>query len=354
MNLIDIAIPFFLISIGIEAFASYRKGLSLYRVNDTVGNLANGIGQQFVALAVKGSLVALYAYVYSEFRMVSWEPSWALWVGGFLAVDFVYYWFHRSSHRINMIWTAHIVHHQSEDYNLGVALRQSGLQLFFSFPFYLLLAVAGIPFEVFLTCYSLNLIYQFWIHTQLIDQMGPLEWVMNTPSHHRVHHGINPQYLDKNYAGVLIIWDRFFGTFQPEEKPVVYGITKPLRSFNPIWAWTHYWVELFGVARRTAQLKDKIQIWFRPPDWLPEDCGGIQTVPDTSPDTFVKFDPELSLEQKWFYGIGFLVVNALAVVALQFQNFLDSWLVTVLCLITTIGLIVIGMGLSKERETCYF
>ena len=174
--------------------------------------------------------------------------KWVAAIGLLFGVDFCFYWFHRIAHEYAAPWATHVVHHQSEEYNLAVALRQSAFEGCFAWVFYLPLAVIGFPPIWYVSMKAINLLYQFWIHTEAIDRLGPLEWVMNTPSHHRVHHARNPKYLDKNYAGMFIIWDRMFGTFQPEEEQPVYGITKPLQSWNPLWANLAAWVELFEDA----------------------------------------------------------------------------------------------------------
>jgi hypothetical protein len=205
-------------------------------------------------------------------------------VTAFVLVDFAYYWFHRASHRVNFIWATHVVHHQSEEYNLTVALRQSWIQGLFSMVFYLPLATLGIPLDVALGSIALNTIGQFWFHTRAIRRLGFLELVLNTPSHHRVHHGRNPKYLDKNYAGVLIVWDRLFGTFVPEEEEPVYGIVKPLNSWNVVWANTHQWVELVRFCAAARNWKEKMLIWFLPPEQL---SGPAPTV---DAGKVVKFD----------------------------------------------------------------
>jgi len=195
------------------------------------------------------------------------------------------------------------VHHQSEEYNLAVALRQSWLQGFFSMFFYFPLATLGFPVEVTFGAIALDTIGQFWFHTRAIGRMGPLEWFLNTPSHHRVHHGRNPKYLDKNYAGVLIVWDRLFGTFTPEEEEPVYGIVKPLHSWNVVWANTHLWIEL---ARFSAAAKGwrKITTWFLPPETLDG------PPPDVSATTLTKYDAR-GTKPGQIYGI-FISVTALA------------------------------------------
>jgi hypothetical protein len=218
----------------------------------------------------KAITVGIYAAVWDRFRVSEWNASSAgTWVICFLGVDFFYYWFHRASHESNLPWGAHIVHHSSEEFNLSVALRQGALQPLFSFPFYLPLAWLGFPPIVFLACSSFDTLYQFWIHTRAISRLGPLEWIFNTPSHHRVHHGCDEKYIDKNYAGTLIVWDRMFGSFQPEEEEPIYGITKPLASWNPLWANVHHYVDLARASRRAPSAGEVIKLWWKGPGWQP-------------------------------------------------------------------------------------
>ncbi len=186
----------------------------VYRLADSVTDLSCGILQQVVEVFLKTALFAGYAWLFAAHRLfdVPMDAAWA-WAACFVGQDFLYYWFHRWSHEVGAGWAAHVVHHQSEEYNLTVALRQGALQPAFSWVFYLPLAVLGFPPAMFLAVSSFNTLYQFWIHTRLIGRLGPLEWVLNTPSHHRVHHGRNPRYIDRNHGGTLIVWDRLFGTF---------------------------------------------------------------------------------------------------------------------------------------------
>ena len=205
-----------------------------------------GIGSQVSGLFLKALTVLAYIKLYEISPLKGKIPNaWWVWVALFVGVDFFYYWFHRLAHEISIMWGSHAVHHQSEEYNLTVALRQAWYQGAFSFVFYLPLAIMGFRPEMFFVISALVTLYQFWIHTKLINKMpAPFEYIFNTPSHHRVHHGVNPQYIDKNHAGTLIIWDRMFGTFEPEVEEVVYGITKQSKSWNPIWLNFEYWVDL--------------------------------------------------------------------------------------------------------------
>ncbi len=292
MNYITLSVPVFFILIGVELAYSFYKKLNYYRLNDSIANLSQGIGQQMIDVFMKTVLFFGYKYIFENWRMLDHPKSIWIWIILFICVDFCYYWFHRMSHQINLLWAAHIVHHQSEEYNLTVALRQSWFQSWFSWVFYLPLAFLGFDPLIFITLSSFNTLYQFWIHTRAIKSLGPLEWILNTPSHHRVHHGSNPKYIDKNHAGTLIIWDRMFGTFQKEEEEVYYGITTPLASWNPVWANVHYWDELLRTARKSPRWRDKVYVFLKAPGWFPEHLGGFQKPKEIDAQDYQKYNPE--------------------------------------------------------------
>jgi alkylglycerol monooxygenase len=289
VNYIVLAIPVFLVLILLELLITRLQEKDYYRLSDSINDLSCGILDQILMVFMKTALFAGYAWVYEGYRLFSISGSLAAWAACFLGVDFLYYWFHRTGHEVNAFWAAHVVHHQSEEYNLAVALRQGAFQPVFSWFFYLPLAILGFPPLMFLTVTSIDTLYQFWIHTRAIGRLGPLEWVLNTPSNHRVHHGRNPKYIDRNHGGILIVWDRLFGTFQKEEEEPAYGITTPLRSFNPVWAHLHYWVELGGKARRATRLTDRVRLFLKPPGWQPADLGGFVAAPEVDP-AHVKYD----------------------------------------------------------------
>ncbi len=270
VNPIGIAVPFFFALLGLEVVLAHRAGKRLHRMNDSIADLTCGMGDQILAVFTTALTVAAYLAIYENFRFAE-MPQGAVWtwVVGLFAVDFSYYWYHRFGHRVNIGWAAHVVHHQSEEYNLAVALRQPWFSKIYSWTFYLPWALLGLPPIVYLTTYSLNLLYQFWIHTRLIDRMGPVEWVMNTPSHHRVHHGINDCYLDKNYAGIFIIWDRMFGTFELEDEEVLYGTRRPVRRWDPFWNNIEPWVYVARMSAAADTLGETIWAWFAPPEWTP-------------------------------------------------------------------------------------
>lgn len=312
MEYIALAIPVFFTLMVLEWLWAWHKGLKVYRLPDMLANLSCGIGQQVLGLFLSLGTVAAYGYVYDHWRVFSLPTTWWMWVLLFLGVDFCYYWFHRLSHEINFLWAAHVVHHQSEDYNLSVALRQSWFQQFFSWFFYIPLAWIGFHPVHLLTVAAFNTLYQFWIHTELIGRLGPLEWLLNTPSHHRVHHGSNPEYIDRNHGGTLIIWDRLFGTFEPEKAPVVYGITTPLRSFNSFTANFHYWGYLIQLSRSARSLKDKVLAWLAMPGWKPAYLGGHEKPRNIHRDSFIKFDVPLPRALAVWLFIQFGLTVALA------------------------------------------
>jgi alkylglycerol monooxygenase len=283
MKLIVASIPIFFILIGIELLAARVLERRVYKFTDSFADLGCGVIEQLLGVLVKGALFAGYLFLYARFRFFDLpEGSWAVFATCFLGVDFCYYWFHRKSHEIGAFWAAHSVHHQSEEYNLSVALRQGAFQSFFSWAFYLPLALLGFPPVTFATCSALNTLYQFWIHTRLIGKLGPIEWVFNTPSHHRVHHGRNPRYIDRNHAGSLIIWDRMFGTFVEETDEPVYGVVKPLASANPLWANFAGWRDLLSVSTRARAFADRVRPFVAAPGWRPEELGGPLLPPEVS------------------------------------------------------------------------
>ncbi|WP_025146654.1 sterol desaturase family protein [Pedobacter jeongneungensis] len=310
VDYIALSVPVFFILIGIELVYNFYKKLNYYRLNDSIANLSQGIGQQLTGIFMKTALFFGYKYIFEHWRLFELPKNIWIWMLLFIGVDFFYYWFHRMSHQVNALWAAHIVHHQSEEYNLTVALRQSWFQGWFSWVFYLPLAFVGFDPIMFLTLSSFNTLYQFWIHTRAIKNMGFLEYILNTPSHHRVHHGSNPKYIDKNHAGTLIIWDRIFGTFQKEEEEVYYGITKPLASWNPVWANLHYWGDLVKTAKQSPKISDKIKVFLKPPGWFPSHLGGFQSAPEINPITYQKYNPAYQAKLTGYVLIQFLVALA--------------------------------------------
>ena len=248
------AVPLFFLLIGFELWAQRRRGRAKYRFHDSIASLSCGVGQQTLNLGLTAVFLGAYSALFERFALFRVSPSSPLgWAVLLFAVDLSYYALHRADHRVNVLWAGHAVHHQSEEYNLSTALRQSWLEALLGTPFYLPLAVLGFPPVMFATMLTVNTLYQFWIHTRSVGKLGALEGIINTPSAHRVHHGVDPQYIDKNYGGMLSIWDRLFGTYEPEGVEPIYGTVKPLASHNPLWANVAEWARLWEMARATRR-----------------------------------------------------------------------------------------------------
>jgi alkylglycerol monooxygenase len=293
INPIGVAVPVFIGLICLEWLVSRWKKRGFYRMNDAVSDLACGMGDQMIGLVVAGITFGVYTLVSAQWGI--WELSTAsmwTWVFGIVSVDLCYYGYHRFAHRVNVGWATHVVHHQSEEYNLAVALRQPWFAQFSAWLVYLPLAVLGLPPEVYGLSYAINLLYQFWIHTRFIGKLGPIEWVMNTPSHHRVHHGTNPQYIDKNYGGIFIVWDRIFGTFVEEQEEPLFGIMKPLASWNPITANVKPLADLMSASLSMPRFTDKFRVWVAEPGWTP---GGVVDIPFPAPNRGYDKDESPSL-----------------------------------------------------------
>jgi len=309
MNYIILSVPVFFILIGVELIVSKLQKSGLYRFNDAVSNISCGVIQQIVSVLAKTVMIVGYIYLYDHYRIFDLPGAWWVYLVLFIGVDFFYYWFHRLSHEINVLWGAHIVHHQSEEYNLSVALRQSTFQGFFSTVFYLPLALIGFNPVAFVTINAFQTLYQFWIHTKTIHKLHPIfEFVFCTPSHHRVHHGRNPQYIDKNHGGTLIIFDRIFGTFQPEEEQVVYGVTKPLASWNPVWANFDYYRDMLRDLRRKMSWTDRLKYIFANPGWMPASLGGYKPAPEVTSETAHKYDTLISDALNYYVLVQYMVV----------------------------------------------
>lgn len=285
MNYVLYAVPVFFLLIGLELLADRWRGVRTYRAADAINSLSAGVLSTTCGLLTKTVGVLTYTLAWQHLGLLAPDPAspWT-WVAAFVFYDFCYYWNHRLGHERNVLWAAHSVHHQSEEYNLSTALRQTSTGFIFGWIFYLPMALAGIPPLVFLTVAAMNLLYQFWVHTRHVPKLGPLEWVFITPSNHRVHHAQNPVYMDRNYGGVFILWDRLFGTFQEEldEEPVVFGVTTPLASWNPLWANLQFYAQLWQDAVRARSWWDRLRIWFMRTGWRPEDVA--ERYPLAKPD----------------------------------------------------------------------
>jgi sterol desaturase/sphingolipid hydroxylase (fatty acid hydroxylase superfamily) len=270
-NLIHLAIPAFLLLLIVEVIVDAIMRRDLYQLKDTAASLTMGTGNVILGLASKGIAFAVFTAVH-RFAIFKIGYQWWAWVILFFADDFTYYWFHRASHECRLFWASHVVHHSSQRYNLGTALRQTWTGTFMTWIFWLWLPLVGFPPIMVMTMEAISLLYQFWIHTELVRSIGPLEAVLNTPSHHRVHHASNKRYIDRNLAGALIIWDRLFGTFEGEDandKPV-YGLTKNINSYNPVRIAFHEWADIWRDIRHAPTWNLKLRYLLGRPGWKPK------------------------------------------------------------------------------------
>lgn len=261
-----IAVPLFASLIALEAFYDYCQSAHEREPRDTWTNIFVG-AMSLVWGALFGAFtgwIYLWCYDVSIFKFSA--DAWWTWVLLFLIDDFLYYWFHRASHEIRVFWNFHVVHHSSNHYNLSVAVRQSWFGGAVVWIFYCPIMLLGFAPWMFAAVHGLNLLYQFWIHTRHVKKLGALETFLNTPSHHRVHHGADDIYLDKNYAGVLIVWDKLFGTFAPETVAPRYGTTTPLKSYNPLWINLHAWAEMWAMMKTKKTVRAKLRCIFGSPD----------------------------------------------------------------------------------------
>ncbi len=273
------AIPVFVLFIAIEIFLSIRQKLGLYEKREAAASIAMGIGVAVLGVALKFGAFVMYLFFYQmapeSARSFLAMDQWYSWVLLLFADDFIFYWYHRMSHSVRLFWAAHETHHSAKTLNLAVALRQSWTEPLYKFFMWIPLALIGFNPIAILMMMSFSLIYQFFMHTETVYKLGPLEWFFNTPSHHRVHHATNIQYLDRNHAGMLIIWDRIFGTFveeQPDDKPT-YGTRKGVYHTNPLTIASHELVDLWRDVRSARSVKDAFNYIFQPPGWQPGDSS---------------------------------------------------------------------------------
>lgn len=319
MDFVPYAVPFFILAMVAELTYGLRVKRNTYRVNDAVGSLLMGTlsqARRFITLGVAGFV---YWWVAEYFSLEQMSPThWWTWVLATVLYDLCYYWFHRISHERTIFWASHVAHHQSEDYNLSTALRQTSTGFLLGWIFYVPMFLIGIPAEVVVSVGSLNLIYQFWVHTEHVPKLGWYEWLFVTPSNHRVHHAQNERYLDRNYGGLFIIWDRLFGTFQEEldDEPPIYGIRGAIQSFNPLKAITHIYIDMAQDCWRASNWRDRLRVLVSRTGWRPADLEARYPRMKTDLSSFQRFDPPQSLLVK-VYALAQLLVTVLLLFALQ-------------------------------------
>ncbi|MBX2843276.1 MAG: sterol desaturase family protein [Flammeovirgaceae bacterium] len=344
-----LSIPVYFILISFELIYTLLKRADYYRFSDAVTNISCGVGDQLIGVFAKVFTIGIYQFIYENFRVFDIENTILSFVIVFILADFLYYWSHRLSHEVNFLWAGHVVHHQSEEYNLSVALRQSWFHKFFTFAFYLPLAFMGFDTIAFIWANGLNLLYQFWIHTEMVGKMGFLENFMNTPSHHRVHHGRNPEYIDRNHAGVFIIWDKIFGTFEPEKITPVYGITTPVNSWNPVWVNVMPWTRISNEIKMMKSFKDKIKVIYKPPGWRPLAQGGTMKIPEVNRESYLKFKTVAPRTLNFYIFVQYAIaIGATAFFLFQQANFNNEQRILGASLIF-LSIMNLGMMLERKR-----
>lgn len=303
-QVIVLATPVFLGLIAIEWIVGRWRRRDTYRVNDALNSIGLGILSQLTGVFGQLAMIGVYTFAWRHLALFELSASsWWVWLVGLVLYDLCYYWLHRFGHTVAVFWAAHVVHHQSEDYNLSTALRQTSSGFLLGWLFYLPMAVLGFPPLVYAVVGLIDLLYQYWVHTQQIGKLGWFDRWFCAPSNHRVHHAVNDRYLDRNYGGILLVWDRLFGSWEPEhdDEPCVYGTRSPLRSWNPLWANVEVYAALAKDSWHARSWADKLRVWLKPPGWRPADVAQRFPKPafDIERVRRDRYDPPLAPAQQW-------------------------------------------------------
>ena len=362
-QIIVLVTPVFLALMALEWAIGRWRGRPALRLADAVSSVSLGMLSQTSAVFTVLLRVGLYTLAYEHLALWRSEAFWTTWYGWLIALvfyDFCYYWLHRMGHEVAVLWAAHAVHHQSQDYNLSTALRQTSSGAVLGWVFYLPMALAGVPPLVFVVVGLVDLLYQFWVHTEQVGRLGWFDRWFCSPSNHRVHHAVNDSYLDKNYGGILIVWDRLFGTFKDEDprEKCVYGTRGLLNSWDPLWANAQVYAGLLHDSWHARRWADKLRVWLKAPGWRPADVAQRFPKPAFNLHDMPLFDPPLSAPLRWFAGVQFVLLLA-GVAAFLWQA--DGaplatnavWFATLLACQWALGAAMqgrIGMGLALMIE----
>ncbi len=356
-RIITLATPVFFALIALELAWGLLRGRNTYRLDDAINSIGLGVLSQVSGVFTRLLRIGLYAWAFDAVALLRLpvDSAWT-WLFALLFYDLCYYWHHRLGHERTILWAAHVVHHQSEDYNLSTALRQTSSGALLGWIFYLPMAVAGVPPEVFAAVALVDLLYQYWIHTQHVGRLGWFDRVFASPSNHRAHHAVNERYLDRNYGGILIVWDRLFGTFVEEDDadPPVYGTRRPLRSWNPLWANLEVYAAMAHDIRHTRRWRDRLRVLVGRTGWRPADLRadspGLPFVPDRS-----RYQPQASRGARAYASVQFAIVLAAAVHFLQVQEYapmpvLLAYFLWIAIALTTLGWMLEGRGIGAWLE----
>lgn len=352
INILGFAIPIFLLFMLIEYLVAKRKKLPYFRLHNSLANISVGIAERLLDVFITGSFFFLYDYLQKNYGIFNIGNSVLLWVLLFICIDFVWYWYHRMAHTINLFWAAHVVHHQSEDFNYTVSARITVFQAIIRMGFWCILPIIGFSAPMITSLLLVHGLYPFFVHTQFVRNLGILEYIFVTPSHHRVHHASNEKYLDKNYGDVLIIWDKLFGTFQKEEKEVEiqYGLTQQLKSYSFLWQHFHFGVEMVYAFKRATGWRNKIGVLFNKPESMPD--GVREEAENAFLSKYRTNEPqELPLSRYVIWQIG-IALTALTFFILFEHNLqpVQQWLIVICILITLVNC---GAIMEQKRWIAY-
>ena len=355
-RIIQYATPAFFALIALELAWGRARGRVPYRLNDALTSIGLGVFSQVAGAFARVIVFGAYLFAWEHGALFAWPEPWtqAWWAlpAALVFYDFCYYWHHRWMHEIAVAWAAHVVHHSSEDYNLSTALRQTATGPLLGWIPYLPMAIAGVPPSLFLAVALIDLLYQFWIHTELVGRLGWFDRVFASPSNHRVHHAVNDRYLDRNYGGILIVWDRLFGTFQDElpDEPPVYGTRKPLRSFDPLWANLEVYAQLARASARAPRWRDRLAVWVRRPGWSPPGAGAAAGRPRTAHGAAgdARYDPPASPAMRAYAALQFVLLLAMAVHFSPYQRGAPP--AEALAYATLIALALVGVGAALQER----
>ena len=319
---IALATPVFFALIALEYLVGRARGRNNYRLNDAVNSLSLGVMSQVVGLFTRLLAVGIYTAVYATAAL--WQlpaDEWWVWALGVVVYDSCYYWNHRLGHESAIFWASHVVHHQSQEYNLSTALRQTSSGALLGWIFYLPMAICGFPPQVFIVAAIVDLLYQYWIHTEQVGKLGWFDRWFASPSNHRVHHAVNDQYLDRNYGGIFMAWDRMFGTFVEEDEKCVYGTRAPLESWDPLWANVEVYADLARRSWQAVRLRDKLAVWLMPPGWQPAvAAGGPWQKPSFDVARVRRFDPPMTRGARVLALVQFVIALAGAMPLLWYSD----------------------------------
>ena len=348
-NYLAFAVPLFIGLMILEFFIAKRRGKNIFNFTNSIANVNVGIAERLLDTLITGLFFFVYDYLNRHYGIFHIESSILMWVALFICTDFTWYWYHRLAHEINLFWAAHIVHHQSEDFNYTVSARITVFQAVIRTGFWAILPVLGFPAEMITSVLLVHGLYPFFIHTRLVGNLGVLEYIFVTPSHHRVHHASNPEYLDKNYGDVLIIWDKLFGTFKKEESEITYGLTKPLKSNSFLWQHFHFILELLVAVKREKGIINKLRKLFGRPDGVDENIRGELE------EKFNIFNNKESAGNDLNRYVVFQVITSLILLFLfiGFENHLNWQMQTLFTFFIIVTLVNCGAILEQKKWIFY-